>query len=64
MSNFEVTGNEYKKIKEIYIKYIKSYKKLNHNSTKGATTFAQFYIYRTYTNKYSDPRKLLAQANR
>jgi hypothetical protein len=64
MANFEVTGNEFKKIKEVYIKYITAYKQLNHNSTEGSTTFAEFYIYRTYTSKYSDPRKFLVHANR
>lgn len=64
MANFDVTGNEYNKIKEVYMKYITAYKELNKNSTKGATTFAEFYIYRTYTSKYSDPRKFLIHANR
>ena len=64
MGNFEVTGNEYKKIKEVYLSYIKAYKELNNNSLVGATSFADFYLYRTYTSKYSDPRKFLIHANR
>lgn len=63
MANFEVTANEFNKIKEVYLKYIKTYKQLNNNSTEGATSFAKFYIYRTYTSKYSDPRKFLVQSN-
>lgn len=64
MTSFETTGIEYGKIKEVYLKYIKAYKDLNNNSTKGATSFADFYIYRTYTSKYSDPRKFMANVNR
>ncbi|APJ04157.1 hypothetical protein [Silvanigrella aquatica] len=64
MGNFDVTGNEFKKIKEVYVSYIKAYKAFNNNSTEGATSFANFYIYRTYTSKYSDPRKFFIHANR
>jgi hypothetical protein len=64
MGSFDPTGDEYKKIKEVYLKYIESYKALNKNSTKGATSFADFYIYRTYISKYSDPRKFFIHTNR
>ncbi|WGL60277.1 hypothetical protein QEJ31_01485 [Pigmentibacter sp. JX0631] len=59
MGTFETIGVEYNKIKEVYLKYIKAYKDLNNNSTKGATSFADFYLYRTYTSKYADPRKFM-----
>ncbi|KAB8033133.1 hypothetical protein [Fluviispira multicolorata] len=64
MTNFNGTGNEYKKIKETYISYLKAYKKLNHGSAEGATPFSNFYIYTTYTSKYSDPRKFLMHEHR
>ncbi len=64
MTNFQVTGNEYNKIKETYLNYIKAYKELNHGSTVGATPFAKFYIYRTFTSKYTDPRKFMAHVYR
>jgi hypothetical protein len=60
MTTYEHIGTEYKKIKETYFKYVENYKKLNKGSAKGITTFAFFYIYRTYTNKYSDSKKLMS----
>ncbi|BBH53590.1 hypothetical protein [Fluviispira sanaruensis] len=64
MANFSVTGNEFKKIKESYFSYLKAYMKLNNGSPEGATSFSDFYIYKTFTSKYSDPRKFLAHGIR
>lgn len=49
---------EYDKLKGQYQAYLAAYKQLNNGSTKGATGFSAFYIYKTFTNKYSDPRAI------
>jgi hypothetical protein len=49
-------GRELRRIKEIHKRYLEAYKKVNNGSLEGATKFADFYIYATFTSRYSDPR--------
>ena len=55
---------EFNNLKQAYIRYVQSYKFYNKGSLEGVTTFNDFYIYQTYTSKYSDPRRLATQAGR
>ena len=47
---------EYPKLKEKYAEYLKSYKKMNGGSEKGATSFGEFYMRQTYHSVYTDAR--------
>ena len=47
-------GKHMKKLREEHVRYINVYKLLNNGSSEGATTFANYYTYRTFTNKYAD----------
>lgn len=49
---------EYNKVREAYTNYLGAYRFLNNGSAEGASTFAQFYIYKTYTIKYLDINRL------
>ena len=48
--------SDYKKLREKYISYLKTYKKLNHGSLEGAATFGEFYMNQTYHSVYNDER--------
>lgn len=55
MSFGQTTSKELNKLRETHQRYLDTYKRLT-GSLAGATPFSEFYIYRTYTTKYSDPR--------
>ena len=59
MSMFGGNGQPAKemlRLKESHKRYLETYKKLNNGSLAGATSFADYYVYRTFTAKYGDPR--------
>lgn len=54
--------SDYKRLKEKYAAYLKTYKKLNKGSLKGATPFGEFYMRETYDSIYNDPRIIALMA--
>ncbi|MBX9703600.1 MAG: hypothetical protein K2X39_05555 [Silvanigrellaceae bacterium] len=62
--DFQSTNKEYIKLKKSYEQYLAVYKLLNKGSLEGVTSFSDFYIYRTFTSKYTDRRKFLANVYR
>ncbi len=57
-------ATHYQRMRQEYVRYLSTYKQLAGGSLLGAVTFGQFYVYSTFTNKYSDPRVLAASAYR
>lgn len=47
---------ELQKLKEAHRRYLETYRIINRGSLAGATSFSDFYIYRTFITKYGDPR--------
>jgi hypothetical protein len=48
--------SDYKKLREKYVSYLKTYRKLNNGSLAGAVTFGEFYMNQIYHSVYSDER--------
>jgi hypothetical protein len=48
--------SDYRKIRERYVTYLKSYKAMNKGSSVGATPFGVFYMNHIYHSVYSDER--------
>ena len=55
----QTTSKELSKLREMHKRYLETYKRLT-GTLVGATPFSEFYIYRTFTTKYSDPRACAA----
>jgi len=53
------SSKDYNKLKDAYIRYVKTYRLLNGGSSKGVTPFQVFYTYQTFVTKYSDPRSFM-----
>ena len=49
------TCKELNKIKAAHQRYLAAYKQIT-GSLVGATQFSDFYIYKTFTTRYADPR--------
>ena len=47
---------ELNRLKEAHQRYLATYCLINKGSLVGATPFSEFYIYRTFTSRYSDAR--------
>lgn len=52
------SGREFKRLKQVYNNYLKTYRQLNNGSDVGATPFSEFFMLMTYVNRYSDPRTI------
>jgi hypothetical protein len=48
--------SDYKKLREKYVSYLKTYRKLNNGSLTGAVTFGEFYMNQIYHSVYNDER--------
>jgi|GEM_PF-3613755 len=49
-------AKEMARLKEAHRRYLEMFLMLNNGSLNGATSFANFYLYRTFITKYADPR--------
>lgn len=55
-TGFQLTGKELAKLVAAHKRYLETYAALNNGSLLGATPFHKFFVYKTYTTKYSDAR--------